>query len=327
MDLPVGLDQDSLAVYRAVLLHQEQAVPALAKHLALPEDRVRTAVHRLIGLSLLTPSWDQPGNFRAVSPTLGLEVLIQQEQRELADRQWRIEQNRAALAALAAEYTAQGEAGGLTGTERLVGMDQIRTRLEMLSEDCRSEALAIHPSSILSEEGTKAAQPLNQRALDRGVRFRSIYLDSITKERATLEYVRWVRERGGEIRTAPSLPMRLLIVDNRCVVVGEGTEDGRPTALVLANRTMVTAMTALFESYWKHATRLGVPAPPDDGGLTPQERELIRLLASGAKDDAIARALGIGLRTERRMVAELSERIGASSRFELGAKAARAGWL
>ncbi|ARP73350.1 hypothetical protein LK07_30190 [Streptomyces pluripotens] len=55
---------------------------------------------------------------------------------------------------------------------------------------------------------------------------------------------------------------------------------------------------------------LGAPAAQRNGGLPPQEHELVRLLASGAKDDAIARALGIGLRTERRMVAELIERIG-----------------
>ncbi|MER0446535.1 LuxR family transcriptional regulator [Streptomyces sp. Edi4] len=325
--MPAELDQDSLAVYRAILLHQEQAVPELAKYLAMPEERVTNAVDRLIALTLLKPSWDRPGSLRAVSPALGLEVLVQAEQRELAARQWRIEQHRSALAALAAEYSAQGASGGLTGTERLVGMDQIRTRLEMLSQECRAEALAFHPSNVLSVEGTEAAQPLNQRALDRGVTFRSIYLDSISKERATLQYVRWVKERGGEIRTAPSLPMRLLIVDGVSAVVGEGFEGGRPTALVLTNRAIVAAMTALFESYWEHATRLGTPAPPRNGGLTPQEHELVRLLASGAKDDAIARTLGIGLRTERRMVAELADRIGASSRFEFGAKAARAGWI
>ncbi|MFE7408952.1 response regulator transcription factor [Streptomyces laurentii] len=61
--------------------------------------------------------------------------------------------------------------------------------------------------------------------------------------------------------------------------------------------------------------------------LPPQEREVLRMLANGDKDETVARALGISVRTERRMVADLLARTGASSRFELGVKAAKAGWV
>ncbi len=321
------LDQRSLAVYRAVLLHREADPAALAKRLNLPEEQVCETVALLIELSLLAPSWEQPGRLRAVSPTLGLEVLLQREQQELAQRQHRIEQNRAALASLAAEYAAQGQAGGLDDSELVSGLDQIRTRLEALAESCVHESLTFHPDGALPEESIRAGRPLNERALAKGARFRTIYLDSIARDRTTREYAKWMAERGSEIRTSPTLPMRLLVVDGATAVVAGPRTAEQPTALVLHSPVVVQAMRALFEAYWEHATPMGQPVVPVAGGLTPQERELLRLLASGLTDEAVARALGIGVRTERRIVAELMERLDASSRFEAGVKAARLNWI
>jgi DNA-binding NarL/FixJ family response regulator len=45
------------------------------------------------------------------------------------------------------------------------------------------------------------------------------------------------------------------------------------------------------------------------------------------KDDVIARQLGISERTVRRRVADLAARLGAASRFQIGAQAARRGWV
>ena len=57
------------------------------------------------------------------------------------------------------------------------------------------------------------------------------------------------------------------------------------------------------------------------------ERELLGLLAEGLTDATVAKRLNVSLRTERRMVAELMRRLGASGRFEAGVKAARLRWI
>jgi DNA-binding NarL/FixJ family response regulator len=61
--------------------------------------------------------------------------------------------------------------------------------------------------------------------------------------------------------------------------------------------------------------------------LSPGERELLLPLAKGMTDEAAAKRLGVSLRTVRRQMAALMERLGASSRFEAGLKAAQRGWL
>jgi len=41
----------------------------------------------------------------------------------------------------------------------------------------------------------------------------------------------------------------------------------------------------------------------------------------------IARKLGVSVRTSRRITAELTQRLGARSRFQAGARAVERGWI
>ena len=62
------------------------------------------------------------------------------------------------------------------------------------------------------------------------------------------------------------------------------------------------------------------PAPTCAGSCSSQ-------LAAGAKDEQIARTLGISLRTVRRRVADLLIELGVDTRFQAGVEAVRRGWL
>lgn len=61
--------------------------------------------------------------------------------------------------------------------------------------------------------------------------------------------------------------------------------------------------------------------------LREVDRNLLRLLAVGMTDEAVARQLGLSLRTTRRRIAALMSHLSASSRFQAGAEAAKRGWL
>ena len=66
---------------------------------------------------------------------------------------------------------------------------------------------------------------------------------------------------------------------------------------------------------------------PADEALSAAELLLLTLLGDGLKDEAVARALGVSVRTVRRMVAELMHRLDARSRFQAALLAQRRGWL
>lgn len=57
------------------------------------------------------------------------------------------------------------------------------------------------------------------------------------------------------------------------------------------------------------------------------ERTLLGMIAGGDTDEAAARKLGVSLRTVRRMMAHLMERLEAASRFQAGVNATKRGWL
>ncbi|MDT7788025.1 MAG: hypothetical protein QOF58_6444, partial [Pseudonocardiales bacterium] len=87
---------------------------------------------------------------------------------------------------------------------------------------------------------------------------------------------------------------------------------------------LVQGIQSLFEAAWHGATDLAsYQARFTELGA----REILEQLASGCKDETAARALGVSLRTYRRRVAELMDVLGASSRFQAGARAREAGLL
>jgi len=54
---------------------------------------------------------------------------------------------------------------------------------------------------------------------------------------------------------------------------------------------------------------------------------VLKMLASGFTDEAVARRLDVSLRTVRRMMSRLMKMLGTRSRFETGARAAERGWI
>ncbi|MEU1347368.1 LuxR C-terminal-related transcriptional regulator [Streptomyces sp. NPDC005775] len=326
----LALDQEALQVYRAFLFHDEQDAHELARLTNGDAGTTEAAIAKLIDLALLAPSEDSPRGLRAVNPLCGMRTLLQREQETLAGRARRIQQNTTVLGTIAAEYAADGRSAHADGVEQLHHVDDVRTRVETLLKSCRQESLALHPAGGPTEESLETCRLLKKRAFGRSARFRSIYVDKIMRDPVTRSQARWMDEHTCEVRTAPSLPMRLLIVDTTAAVVDGLPGQGSSSTLLFRNRPMVLAMRALFEAYWDHANPLSQAAAPHEAErdeITPQDRRLLELLAAGLTDTAVARILGISVRTERRKLATLMERLGVSSRFEAGVQAARRQWI
>lgn len=120
---------------------------------------------------------------------------------------------------------------------------------------------------------------------------------------------------GVEHRVAPALPLTLVALDDTVVLVA------RPDRTrAVTDRDAVRALRALAEAEWDRARAA-------DDALAPSEDTLLRLLAEGKTDTAVAARLGVSPRTVRRHAAGLMGRLGATSRFEAGARAAQRGWI
>lgn len=324
----LGLGPDVEAVYRGMLGDPSGGVAELCVSLGLTETQVRSGLDRLVDLGLLGPSRDSPGSLRAISPDLGLELLLGRQEEELARRQAELALSKAAAARVVSEFADLRPHTEVDGAERLVGIDAIQSRLEDLSRGLTHEFMAILPGGALSEASMEAARPLDRRALGRGIEMRSVYQDSTRNDPATLAYARWLTEEGGQVRTSPLLPPRLLIFDGKVAVVPIDPANSRLGALCTRAPGIVASLRTLFEQTWDSAVPLGADRPRStDSKPTAGELELLKLLASGMTDEAAGKRLGVSLRTVRRQMSALMERLHASSRFEAGLKAAQQGWL
>ncbi|WP_053668852.1 helix-turn-helix domain-containing protein [Streptomyces sp. NRRL B-1140] len=90
---------------------------------------------------------------------------------------------------------------------------------------------------------------------------------------------------------------------------------------------IVASAVALFEAIRVGATPPGASPEADANGLVPQEAEVMRLLARGFTDEAVAKRLGVSPRTARRITADPMERLGATSRSAAGVRAVHRGRL
>lgn len=189
-----------------------------------------------------------------------------------------------------------------------------QTGLDMLLASARREVL------IISGSGNARFGKLDHENLRRGVRYRVLFPDAARLSGPLNQ----LSLAGAEVRTEAEVPMEGMVIDGVTAVL---PADGVGVA-VFRLPGVVASIVGLFERIWPGAAPL-IPADPEavGPGLTSRERALLDLLCSGATDESAGARLGISVRTVRRMVADIMNRLGARSRFQAGVKLADRGWL
>ena len=323
-----GLDVSAQEVYQAMLAEPGLGVTELSDHLGRTEGQIRAALDALADAALLRASREHPGRLRAVDPGVGLDLLVRRQEEELARRQQDLAASKAAAANAVAAFAHLRPNTEVGGAIRLVGLDAVHARIEAMAATVGQEVLAVTPGPSVPAETLEGARVLDAGILARGVRIRVLYQDSVRNDPATHAYAGWLTDLGGQVRTAPLLPPRLLVYDQETALVPIDPGDNAAGALCTSEPGILASLVALFEQAWDAAVPLGADRTRDAGeGLSPGERELLKLLAGGITDESAAKRLGVSLRTVRRQMSALMERLDASSRFEAGLKAAQRGWL
>ncbi|MEW1694682.1 LuxR C-terminal-related transcriptional regulator [Streptomyces sp. NPDC091278] len=322
----LGIERSAETLYRLMLERPEYGVTDMARTLDWPEEQVREALGRLAEARLV--AMEGPGEALPFDPEVGFSFLLSRAEADLSRRRRQVERAQRTVADILTTY-----ADPTTGAarhdvvHRVTGLENVRERLEDLAANARTECFSLLPGGAQLPDTMDASQPLDQLALERGVKIRSIYQESFRNDPPTAEYVRWYCDLGGEARTVPVVPMLMVIVDREAALVPVDPQDGRAGALEVRSPGLVHALVVLFDRLWEAGTPFGEAPRRDEHALSPQERELLMLLGIGCTDDIAARRLGVSLRTVRRMSSDLMNRLGARSRFEAGVRASKEGWL
>jgi DNA-binding CsgD family transcriptional regulator len=320
------LDEVSESVYRLLLRSPGRSRDELAEELGQDERDVEEAISRLVSLSLIRRSWEADDRLVPLAPDVAVGALLAEQEKMVLRQQEELGRHRVAMARLLSEYQPAAGGYGSSGVERLEGIDAVRGRLDELARRAVFETIAFNMNAHTAE-GLEAGRQLDQEALERGVALRGMYLESVRNHPPTRAHARWLTEAGAEVRTAPTLPLMMIVVDRATGVLPIDPEEPGAGAVVITEKGVVTALCALFEQCWATGAPFGEGQDRDDEGLAASEREVLRLLALGMTDEAASRMLGVSLRTIRRMMSDLTERLDARSRFQAGVVAAKRGWI
>lgn len=159
-----------------------------------------------------------------------------------------------------------------------------------------------------------------------GRRSRAIYPARVLEEAPEVVFER--ASAGEEVRIVTDVPARMAIVGDAGALLPEWWSEPAETGrIVVREPGMLTTLTAFFEELWNRAIVVPGAWSTSEDDHAVRRRLLLEALSSGAKDEQIARSLGVSLRTVRRRVAELFEELGVETRFQAGVEAVRRGWI
>ncbi|MER6444280.1 hypothetical protein DEJ51_00670 [Streptomyces venezuelae] len=276
-------------------------------------------------------------------PAAVLHVLIQRRQALLHQESADLKSLRSYAERLAHRLPPQPARtpGTPAGIELLTGPEAAGARLDTMLEAAETEVLILDRATRTAGTADGRGEPGDsgapggsgepgadriRRLLARGVAVRTVVdrRGSDFPDRA--QELIALTGLGLQARIGQSLPTALVLVDRRTCLLPPppGDDEGADAAaLVLGDRLLHRAALPLFESLWARATPLGSPGGP----LTTDQRELLGLLASGLKDETIARRLGVHVHTARRRITRMLEELDADTRFQAGVQAAIRGWL
>jgi DNA-binding CsgD family transcriptional regulator len=128
-------------------------------------------------------------------------------------------------------------------------------------------------------------------------------------------------------RVAGRLPARLGIADREVALLPPPDgDDADPVMLVVLPSPLLDTLTALFDAVWAGGVPL-VRRPDAQQPRSALRSRILAMLVSGSTDAAMARSLGVAVRTVQRHVAAMQREAGVDNRIQLVWHAARHGWL
>jgi DNA-binding CsgD family transcriptional regulator/sugar-specific transcriptional regulator TrmB len=319
------LSAEKIAVYRWLALHGQLDPVRIAEETGLDETAVSSAVDYLRRMGLVQRGEGGDDRLRAVDPSLIAAVATAPVERAIAQQQARLRVFRDQFAQLTSDYN-ESRRGGATHLEIIPGLTEVRDALTRAAANCREDMVTVQPGGTRPPEVLQDALHRDSQMLARGVRMRTLYHHTARFNSPSQAYVDRMSALGGEYRTAHQLVGRVIIFDRELAFMTN--HDDRSGAVVVREPSVVHFLYEVFEQIWSQAQPFsdavtdGLEAVAKD-----LDRTVLRLLATGLKDETIARRLGMSLRTTRKHIADMMQALGAESRFQAGVAVSAAGLL
>lgn len=334
---PLGLTAIEERVYRHIINVRRGSAEVTALILRLGGPEVEQALERLGALGLITrtdedqlayvpgegvePSSGRETVYVAEPPSTTLGPLLNSHAAQLIGAGTVVEQ-------LAELYRRRrnGPAGSDQFATVVTGEDVNQAVYDMLTAT-RVEIVNLDRQPFVDPRRPQALQPAMLDVFERGVTVRTIYAADAFRVAGYNEYMNQASLLGEQSRLLNHLPMRFLVSDGATAMLPLASEGPWITAaLIVDGHALVEDLRHAFEELWTRATPLS-NRDGSEAAFTEGELLLLRMLSSDMTEGAMGRHLGASARTVGRRLAVLQHKLGAQTRFGMGAEAARRGLL
>ncbi|WAZ27151.1 helix-turn-helix transcriptional regulator [Streptomyces cinnabarinus] len=279
----------------------------------------------LMEFALLHPDPDDANWLRPVAPSVALAQRLSPIEHEITQRRrLSIELAEAFEPFMTLSAQAPATTHSITVLE---GIDRINAALDLATAQCTTEMLTVQPMRRRPEHTLAQGLERDRPLIERGCRIRTLYQHTARYSPETLAYVAQFASGKVEYRTIDELVERLIICDETVAFIP--TRSDGEVALELRHPGLVRYLIKVFEFMWGRAVPLstGAPYETDTDGITEIQHSIAKLLVEGHVDEAIARRLGMNVRTCRAHIAKLATALGSGSRAQLGYLIAQSGIL
>ncbi len=197
------------------------------------------------------------------------------------------------------------------------GLPNINSYIQAVVGDCGNELLTAQPYGRRPAKDLETAIQRDIKALNRGIKMRTLYQHSARHSPATRDYVTEVSAHGAEVRTLDEFFNRLIVVDRRVAVI-PGSENHH-IAVAIHEKSLVAYLVDMFERSWERARPFTSTESRTERKIAEDVRAMtIRMLVEGHSDPASAKRLGVSTRTYAGYIAALKDEYGVQTRFQLG---------
>lgn len=224
-----------------------------------------------------------------------------------------------------------------SGIDVLTGVEEISSRMSALH-------LAARERLWWAIDGSPAGRLLLERAVDDpgllevrgGVEHRLILDTGLLEMSSAVRVMEDAVERGTAVRMGNGIPISAVVCDDDTAILDISRFDPQGAGSVEVRESgPVLAVASLLERMWRLAAPFGpmrAAAQRKEHGessapLDERDQAILGLMSAGASDQAIARNIGVSVRTVERRVRYIMEHLGAATRFHAGAQAVRRGWV
>ena len=318
----LGLSPCQAALYTAMLRLHRATLTELAEVVGRPAEDVLDALDGLVRLGAVDRRREE---FSVRHPAAAIGRLVAERLDRMARETRQIDEVLAAAGRLAHHYDAGRDwRSGRFSVEPMSGADELCESVIGLALQAPPAELvmAVPDRRTMARFADGYGGQWLQAAADGILRLRLVVALDALSSPAVREVCGRFSAVGAGLRALDAVPSWFFALGDGAA--GLPAEWGVPlpehsyNCYLVHAPVAVGALRALFEELWARAA----PISPHNNVL-----QVLRLAAHGLSDDAVARHLGVSVRTVRARFAEAMSELGAQSRFQAGVEAARRGWL